>query len=63
VVPAWESRVEPAARVRATVDGAVVIGAPAGLDFDGALRLRDDTGRVHRVIAGDVEDVRSVTAR
>jgi BirA family transcriptional regulator, biotin operon repressor / biotin---[acetyl-CoA-carboxylase] ligase len=63
VVPAWESRVEPAARVRATVDGAVVIGAPAGLDFDGALRLRDDTGRVHRVIAGDVEDVRLVTAR
>jgi BirA family biotin operon repressor/biotin-[acetyl-CoA-carboxylase] ligase len=62
VVPAWESRVEPAVRVRATVDGTVVVGAPAGLDIDGALRLRDDTGRVHRVIAGDVEDVRSVTA-
>jgi BirA family transcriptional regulator, biotin operon repressor / biotin---[acetyl-CoA-carboxylase] ligase len=57
VVPAWQARCEPAARVRATVDGAAVVGAMDGLDADGALRLRDDAGRVHRVIAGDVEDV------
>ena len=61
VVPAWQARCEPLARVRATVDGAIVHGAPDGLDPDGALRLRDEAGRIHRVIAGDVEDVSAIT--
>ena len=33
-------------------------GRAAGLDPDGALRLVDDGGRVHRVVSGEVAEVR-----
>ncbi|MEA2700026.1 MAG: BirA family transcriptional regulator [Myxococcales bacterium] len=40
-------------RVR-TADGSDVEGVSLGLDPDGALRVRDDDGRVHRVVSGEV---------
>jgi len=58
IAPAWEARAERTARVRATVAGAAVVGRVAGLDADGALRLVDDAGRVHRVVSGEVAEVR-----
>lgn len=60
IAGAWEDRADLDARVRATVDGAVVTGCARGLDADGALRLIDDDGREHRVTAGDVIDVSPV---
>ena len=30
-------------------------GVALGVDPDGALRLRDDAGRIHRVISGEVQ--------
>jgi BirA family biotin operon repressor/biotin-[acetyl-CoA-carboxylase] ligase len=41
--------------VRARVDGVMVEGTAMGLDHDGSLLLRDDEGRTHRVLAGEVE--------
>jgi BirA family biotin operon repressor/biotin-[acetyl-CoA-carboxylase] ligase len=57
IAGAWEQRADLAARVRATVHGQTITGRAAGLDPDGALRLADDDGREHRVLAGDVIDV------
>lgn len=54
IAPAWTERADRAGWVRATIGGAVVHGHPDGLDPDGALRVIDATGRVHRVLAGDV---------
>ncbi|MCE9571892.1 MAG: biotin--[acetyl-CoA-carboxylase] ligase [Deltaproteobacteria bacterium] len=54
IAPAWTERADRAGRVRATIGGATVLGRPDGLDADGALRVIDDTGRVHRILAGDV---------
>ena len=36
------------------VDGARLVGVMAGVDEDGALLLRDETGAISRVLAGDV---------
>ena len=48
----WQERsVMSGARLRV----AERVGTGVGLDRDGALLLRDDTGQVHRVLAGDVE--------
>ncbi|HTR50174.1 MAG TPA: biotin--[acetyl-CoA-carboxylase] ligase [Kofleriaceae bacterium] len=58
IVAAWEQRMATGLAARATVDGAPLTGQVAGLDRDGALLLRDDAGRVHRVRSGDVEVVR-----
>jgi len=55
----WEARCDRGARVRAVADGAAVEGVVDGLEPDGALRLRDDAGRVHRVIAGEIVVVAS----
>lgn len=57
IATAWTERADRAGRVRATVGGATVLGHPDGLDPDGALRVIEDTGRVHRVLAGDVVEV------
>lgn len=62
IVPAWHERMAPQLAARATVDGAALTGEVAGLDLDGALLLRDDTGRVHRVRSGDVEVIRPTPA-
>ncbi|HTJ47017.1 MAG TPA: biotin--[acetyl-CoA-carboxylase] ligase [Kofleriaceae bacterium] len=57
IAGAWEARADLAARVRATIHGATITGCARGLDGDGALRLIDDDGKEHRVLAGDVIDV------
>lgn len=58
IIPAWTDRMAPGLAARATVDGAPLEGQMEGLDADGALLVRDDSGRVHRVRAGDVEVLR-----
>ncbi|MBA2540626.1 MAG: biotin--[acetyl-CoA-carboxylase] ligase [Deltaproteobacteria bacterium] len=57
VIPAWHERMAHGLMARATVDGEHVIGEVMGLDPEGALILRDGTGRVRRVRSGDVEVV------
>ncbi len=58
IVPAWHDRMATGLAARATIDGAPLLGQMEGLDLDGALLLRDDSGRVHRVHAGEVEVLR-----
>jgi BirA family transcriptional regulator, biotin operon repressor / biotin---[acetyl-CoA-carboxylase] ligase len=59
IVPAWHDRMARGLTARATAtDGAALVGEVVGLDRDGALLLRDDDGRVHRVRAGDVQVTR-----
>jgi BirA family biotin operon repressor/biotin-[acetyl-CoA-carboxylase] ligase len=41
-------------RCRVAVDGREVSGIALGLDPDGALRVREDDGRIVRVISGEV---------
>jgi BirA family biotin operon repressor/biotin-[acetyl-CoA-carboxylase] ligase len=51
----WNSRFTlRGKRVRVEMIDGVVLGAARGIDRDGALLLEDDTGRMRRVIAGDV---------
>ncbi len=57
VIPAWHERMATNLAARAIVDGAAMVGEVAGLDGDGALLLRDELGRLHRVRSGDVEGV------
>jgi BirA family transcriptional regulator, biotin operon repressor / biotin---[acetyl-CoA-carboxylase] ligase len=57
IIPAWQARMVAGLSARATVDGDSLVGELAGLDLDGALLLKDETGRVHRVRSGDVEVV------
>jgi BirA family transcriptional regulator, biotin operon repressor / biotin---[acetyl-CoA-carboxylase] ligase len=58
IIPAWQDRMAIGLAARATIDGAPVVGSMHGLDLDGALLVRDDTGRIHRVRSGDVEVLR-----
>jgi BirA family biotin operon repressor/biotin-[acetyl-CoA-carboxylase] ligase len=58
IAPAWRDRMAAGITARARVDGAEVCGEVAGLDGDGALMLRDASGRLHRVRSGDVEVVK-----
>jgi len=56
IIPAWQERMAQGLAARATIDGgASLVGRVQGLDTDGALLLRDDAGRVHRVRSGDVD--------
>jgi BirA family biotin operon repressor/biotin-[acetyl-CoA-carboxylase] ligase len=55
VAPAWSERMAPDLRLRVSSSDRALLGEVAGLDGDGALLLRDDTGEVHRVRSGDVE--------
>jgi BirA family biotin operon repressor/biotin-[acetyl-CoA-carboxylase] ligase len=55
ITPAFEERMVLGLSARATIDGGAFTGELAGLDRDGALLLRDPSGRVHRVHSGDVE--------
>lgn len=59
IIPAWQDRMAIGLAARATIDGAPLVGSVHGLDLDGALLLRDETGRIHRVRSGDVEVLRS----
>lgn len=54
VIEPWQARMVPGLRLAWAQGGQPVVGRAAGLDPDGALRLVDDDGRVHRVVAGDV---------
>lgn len=58
IVPAWQERMARGLSARAVIDGTVLTGELAGIDQDGALLLRDDTGTMHRVRSGDVEVIR-----
>jgi BirA family biotin operon repressor/biotin-[acetyl-CoA-carboxylase] ligase len=54
---AWQSFAALGARCRVAapgVPGASLEGVALGVDDDGALRLRDDAGHVHRVLSGEI---------
>lgn len=53
IAPAWELRASRLP-VSAVIGGRVVVGRARGLDPDGALRLEEPGGAVHRIMAGDV---------
>jgi BirA family biotin operon repressor/biotin-[acetyl-CoA-carboxylase] ligase len=61
ITAAWQERMALGLSARATVDGEPLVGELTGLDRDGALLLKDDSGRVHRVRSGDVEVIRATT--
>jgi biotin-(acetyl-CoA carboxylase) ligase len=50
----WDAHVDRALRCRAHLDGRDVEGLPDGVSADGSLRLRDDAGRIHRVMSGEI---------
>jgi BirA family biotin operon repressor/biotin-[acetyl-CoA-carboxylase] ligase len=53
IVPAWEARMCAGVRVRvATIEGDAL-----GLEADGALQVRDDTGVIHSIRSGEAEAV------
>jgi BirA family transcriptional regulator, biotin operon repressor / biotin---[acetyl-CoA-carboxylase] ligase len=58
IAPAWHERMATGISARTRIDGAELCGEVAGLDGDGALLLRDNLGRLHRVRSGDVEVLR-----
>jgi BirA family transcriptional regulator, biotin operon repressor / biotin---[acetyl-CoA-carboxylase] ligase len=58
IIPSWQQRMAPGLSARALIDGETLSGELAGIDLDGSLLLRDDTGKVHRVRSGDVEVIR-----
>jgi BirA family biotin operon repressor/biotin-[acetyl-CoA-carboxylase] ligase len=51
---AFEAHAALPDRCRVNSGGAPLEGTALGVDADGALRLRDDAGRVHRVISGEL---------
>jgi BirA family biotin operon repressor/biotin-[acetyl-CoA-carboxylase] ligase len=53
-VEAWQGHALLGTRWRVTAPGKPLEGIALGVDPDGALRLRDDAGTVHRVVAGEV---------
>jgi len=53
-VDRWATFGAIGARHRAKVAGRDVEGVVLGLDPDGALRIADDDGRVHRVVSGEL---------
>jgi BirA family transcriptional regulator, biotin operon repressor / biotin---[acetyl-CoA-carboxylase] ligase len=59
VIPAWHSHMDPNVAAQAQIGGELVVGKLEGLDAAGALLLRDPSGVVHRVIAGEVETLRA----
>jgi BirA family biotin operon repressor/biotin-[acetyl-CoA-carboxylase] ligase len=53
-VALWDVYADRELRCRARVDGRDVEGVAEGVHPDGALRLRDDDGVVHRIVAGEI---------
>jgi BirA family biotin operon repressor/biotin-[acetyl-CoA-carboxylase] ligase len=54
---AWQEHAALGERCRVAIPGApgdAVEGVALGLDTDGALRLRDDSGHIHRVLSGEI---------
>lgn len=62
VIPAWHSNMDRNVAAQTKIDGELVVGTLEGLDPAGALLLRDPSGVVHRVIAGEVETLRAAVA-
>jgi BirA family biotin operon repressor/biotin-[acetyl-CoA-carboxylase] ligase len=55
IAAAWEQRMARQLALRVERGGgAYISGTAVGLDRDGALKLRDDHGVIHRIHAGDV---------
>jgi BirA family biotin operon repressor/biotin-[acetyl-CoA-carboxylase] ligase len=50
----WDRYGATGARYRVQVGGRDVDGTVLGLDPDGALRIADDDGRIHRVVSGEL---------
>ncbi|HRC59132.1 MAG: biotin--[acetyl-CoA-carboxylase] ligase [Myxococcales bacterium] len=59
VIPAFTALMDQHTRAQTRIAGQLVTGVLEGIDDVGALLLRADDGLVHRVIAGDVETVRT----
>ncbi len=55
IAESWSRRADLEHPVAVVLDGVRIEGRPAGLDHDGALIVIEDTGRRHRVVAGDVD--------
>jgi BirA family biotin operon repressor/biotin-[acetyl-CoA-carboxylase] ligase len=51
---AWQPFAAVGARCRVSAPGADLEGTMLGIDADGALRLRDDAGQIHRVLSGEI---------
>jgi BirA family transcriptional regulator, biotin operon repressor / biotin---[acetyl-CoA-carboxylase] ligase len=51
---AWQEFAALGARCRVAAAGGALEGIAVGVDADGALRLRDDAGHVHRVLSGEI---------
>ncbi|HUQ07551.1 MAG TPA: biotin--[acetyl-CoA-carboxylase] ligase [Kofleriaceae bacterium] len=54
IAAAWEQRMATHLVLRVERAGSPITGTAVGLDRDGALELRDGTGVIHRIHAGDV---------
>jgi BirA family biotin operon repressor/biotin-[acetyl-CoA-carboxylase] ligase len=50
----WEAHADRELRCRARIDGRDVEGTTAGVLPDGSLQLRDDTGALYRIVAGEI---------
>jgi len=50
----WDVHADRELRCRALLDGRDVEGWPDGVSPDGSLRLRDEEGRIHRVMSGEI---------
>ena len=51
---AWQPFAALGERCRVSAPGAPLEGVTLGVDADGALRLRDDAGHIHRVLSGEI---------
>jgi BirA family biotin operon repressor/biotin-[acetyl-CoA-carboxylase] ligase len=51
---AWPPFAALGERCRVSAPGAPLEGIALGVDPDGALRLRDDAGHIHRVLSGEI---------
>jgi BirA family transcriptional regulator, biotin operon repressor / biotin---[acetyl-CoA-carboxylase] ligase len=51
---AWQPHAALGERCRVSVPGAPLEGVALGVDADCALRLRDDSGHIHRVLSGEI---------
>jgi BirA family biotin operon repressor/biotin-[acetyl-CoA-carboxylase] ligase len=51
---AWQPFAALGERCRVDAGGGFVEGVMVGVDADGALRVRDDAGHIHRVLSGEI---------
>lgn len=59
VLDTWRARSTTlGTEVRALVEGQVISGVAEDVDDTGALLVRDDAGRLHRIVAGEISSLR-----